>query len=383
MKIMYLLFSFTIGGAERLVTNICNELVKNHEIHLYIVNELYSPELINCLDKRIRVKFAHREGHGHRLKSIFDVTRYICDNQIEVVHCNSLNSPDLLVLKSLFFKDVRVVQTVHNMHYFQNMPLWRLKIRNTVCQQYIAISDSVKADVIGVGIEATKVTTIYNAINLDEFISVRDRKGKNICKNICKTEKTEATNFEKYKLVPVRIGVLARIDLAQKGQDLLLYALDMLNVQCPIECYIGGEADSNHKKDWDELIEIADKLQSENSNIKIFFLGKIIDVPKFLNSLDIFVMPSRFEGFGISLIEAMAMGIPCIACNIDGPAEILGNNQRGLTFETGNVQDLAAKITQMMRGDYIKYIDNDQYLYDNYSMTEMCKKLLEVYQHVE
>ena len=59
MKIMHLLFSFTIGGTERLVSDICNEMVaKEHDVHLYIVNDLLSKELLSTLsDPETRKKF--------------------------------------------------------------------------------------------------------------------------------------------------------------------------------------------------------------------------------------------------------------------------------------------------------------------------------------
>ena len=48
MIIMYLLFSFTVGGTERLVANICNQMeTKNEEVHLYIINDLIDDNLTN------------------------------------------------------------------------------------------------------------------------------------------------------------------------------------------------------------------------------------------------------------------------------------------------------------------------------------------------
>ncbi|MGQ9525819.1 MAG: glycosyltransferase family 4 protein, partial [Armatimonadota bacterium] len=45
-------------------------------------------------------------------------------------------------------------------------------------------------------------------------------------------------------------------------------------------------------------------------------LGLVLDVPAFLAGLDVFVFPSRSEGFGLALVEALAAGLPCIASNV-------------------------------------------------------------------
>ena len=56
MKIMYLLFSFTVGGTERLVANICNQMEnQNEEVHLYIINDLIDDNLLDTLNENIHV----------------------------------------------------------------------------------------------------------------------------------------------------------------------------------------------------------------------------------------------------------------------------------------------------------------------------------------
>ncbi|MCA0425310.1 MAG: glycosyltransferase family 4 protein [Proteobacteria bacterium] len=68
------------------------------------------------------------------------------------------------------------------------------------------------------------------------------------------------------------------------------------------------------------------------------------DIPDLLRTGDIFVLPSRQEGFGLALIEAMAAGLPVIASRTGGPATLVADRVNGLTFTPEEPEDLAEKI---------------------------------------
>ena len=93
---------------------------------------------------------------------------------------------------------------------------------------------------------------------------------------------------------------------------------------------------------------------------------------EFLNTIDIFVLPSRFEGFGISLIEAMGMGIPCIASNIAGPAEVINLEGIGSLFENENVINNYETVKSQA-------IDKAENIKNKYDISSMCKMLIEIY----
>ena len=100
---MYLLFSFTVGGTERLVANICNQMEnQNEEVHLYIINDLIDDNLLDTLNENIHVKLLRRKvGSKDKISPLFEVAKYIKKNKIEVVHCNSFNAPELLILSKI------------------------------------------------------------------------------------------------------------------------------------------------------------------------------------------------------------------------------------------------------------------------------------------
>ena len=78
---------------------------------------------------------------------------------------------------------------------------------------------------------------------------------------------------------------------------------------------------------------------------RVHFLGRRSDVPKIMRAADVFVQSSRFEGFGIAALEAMASGLPVIATQVGGLADVVGD--AGMLFEVGDEHQLAEHLKQL------------------------------------
>lgn len=91
---------------------------------------------------------------------------------------------------------------------------------------------------------------------------------------------------------------------------------------------------------------LAAKLRSKHPKADIRFLGHLSDgeLDAHYASADIFVAPSRFESFGLILIEAMRHGVPVVACNIGGMREIITDGQDGCLFDVDNIQQLTGHL---------------------------------------
>lgn len=362
MKIMYLLYSFTIGGSERLTADICREMVRlGNDVFLYIVNDSYSKSLLSSLPNEVKVKLQKRKvSGGRKFQTIVEITKFICENNIDVIHCNALNTPNLLVLHSFLFRNVKVIHTIHDVGQYKTLKPSEIRYRNKLCTKFIAISESVKKDIIENGADSYKTEVVYNAIDLERFNNINESAG--IRRGLV-------------------IGNVARFMPEKKGQDLLVEAMIRLKDEFPdLQCVFAGGCDSSHESDLKKLKCVVENAGMED---RIHFVGNVDDVSVFLRKINIFVLPSRYEGFGISLIEAMSMGIPCIASQLDGPAEIIGENERGLLFEPGNVDDLVEKIKFVIANyELLKSKQSDivKYIHENFDMKIMSNKLLSIYE---
>lgn len=360
MKIMYLLYSFTIGGTEKLVSDICNEISKSHDVYLYIVNDYYDDSMISKLSSSIHViLYGRKVGAKNKLKTMIDICGFCKEKNIDVIHCNALNTPELLIISKLFIPKIKIIYTIHGIGQYETLGKMRIFYRNKLCNSIIAISHSVYEDIISNGADKKKTIIVHNAINLESFYM--------------REHATRASQF--------RIGNVARIDISKKGQDILLNALISIKDKYTIKCIFAGAPDERHEEEFQELIDKAAK-ELKNAESIVEFIGSISDVPQFLENIDLFVLPSRLEGFGISLIEAMSMGIPCISSDINGPKEIIGDEERGYLFESESAESLAEKIIYVINNydeALIKAEKAKKYVEEKFDIKVMCKKLIKIY----
>ena len=132
-----------------------------------------------------------------------------------------------------------------------------------------------------------------------------------------------------------KIGTIGRL-VPQKDYPTLLNAFSNVLKSLPeTELYIVGEG--YLQKD---LIKLSKSL---GINDKVYWLGKTDYTKEFLSRLDLFTMASKYEGFGLVLLEAMVAKKPIIAANNSAIPEVLGKTYEGL-FSTGDVKVLAQQI---------------------------------------
>jgi glycosyltransferase involved in cell wall biosynthesis len=132
-----------------------------------------------------------------------------------------------------------------------------------------------------------------------------------------------------------KIGTIGRL-VPQKDYPTLLNAFSNVLKSMPnTDLYVVGEG--HLQKD---LIELS---KSPGVNDKVHWLGKTEYIKEFLSKIDLFILPSKYEGFGLVLLEAMIAKKPIIAANNSAIPEVLGKTYKGL-FSTGDIEALAEHI---------------------------------------
>ena len=188
----------------------------------------------------------------------------------------------------------------------------------------------------------------------------------------------ESKPFEDGKLHFIQVS---RLDIAQKGQDILLKALGIVKADFRIDNFmmhfVGNGAD-------EEKLKMMTRELGIESNVVFEGLKDQMWVYSNLCNFDLFIQPSRFEGFGLTVAEAIAAKVPVLVSNIEGPLEIIDGGRLGMTFENENSLDCAEKIVAFMHdGRNENQVEAAyEYVKDNYDVSLTAQKYIEVYKSV-
>lgn len=124
------------------------------------------------------------------------------------------------------------------------------------------------------------------------------------------------------------------------------------------------------------LKELVNQINLENS---VNFVGRSSKIYEFLVNLDAFILTSKYEGFGMVLLEAMDSGVPILASNNSAIPEVLGTDFSGLCV-TGDSFDFASKLEELCDSDFRQFILNQQEArLQIFNSKIMCEKISAIY----
>jgi len=321
-KVTHLITTIERGGAEKQLLTLASKQVESGlKVEVFFLKG--KPDLKNELGKS-GVEVNNLLVGKSFLKQISLLSKHLRKNP-SPVHAHL---PKSELLASIVVQNKNFIFSRHNAE-----PFWpggpRIisnLLSKFVCKrasQGIAISNAVKSYLIKRG-------EIPNGYTIDV-----------VCYGF---QKDISTNPEGLKLITnlmndqnsnYKIGTIGRL-VSQKDYPTLLNAFSNILKSMPnTDLYVVGEG--YLQKD---LIELSKSL---GVNGKVYWLGKTEYVKEFLSKIDLFILPSKYEGFGLVLLEAMVAKRPIIAANNSAIPEVLGKTYEGL-FSTGDVNALAQHI---------------------------------------
>jgi glycosyltransferase involved in cell wall biosynthesis len=205
--------------------------------------------------------------------------------------------------------------------------------------------------------DADKIVVVHYGIDIQKTTECADRSA---------VGRTTSPNPE------FKIGTIARID-KQKDFPTLLMAFQMISKRFPdTRLYIVGDGPLVH-----EMQQLSRDLQIDHL---ITWRGRISEIDNYLRTLDLFILTSVYEGFGLVLLEAMKNSVPIIASQNSAIPEVLGDNYE-LLAETGSAADFYNKVENFrinnMKERVISYQGNRLELF---SALKMASAISLVYQ---
>ena len=265
------------------------------------------------------VEVVHLQGVGRSLfRLAMAFSRHVRQTRPDVIHTHLFDADLVGILTARVFGVRRCFSTIHSSTFFEpRRHRWRYRGLALLVSRFFPVSQAL-SDVLvqRCRVPAARVRVIRNGIDMTRFAPSHARGGA-------------------VTRGPI-IGTLARL-IPSKGIRFLLDAMPPLLLEYPEALLLvgGGGEEQETLERQARVLGIADRVE---------FVGPIHDPRDFYRRLDLFVLPSLDEAFGLVVLEAMAMGLPVIGTRVGGVPEVLTHGVNGWLVEPGNSAQLAAGI---------------------------------------
>ena len=260
------------------------------------------------------------------------IAQFCRKNKFNVVHLHSAHALAMGLWAKLFYPKLRLIAVRRVDFHIKSNLFSQFKYKNRMLDKIVCISNGIKKVLQTDGITEQKLITIHSGIDIGKFVQVTSRE-----------------NFRHKLGIPPKKVVVGTIAAMADHKDYpnLLKAAKIVIEQNDnaIFCAVG---DGPEKR---QILKLADNLDLNNSFI---FTGFRADIGNFLKTFDIFVLASKKEGMGTSILDAQAVGLPVIACETGGIPEIISDGKNGLLVPPKNEQKLADAILQLVNNTQLR-----------------------------
>lgn len=347
MRIVYFYDAIArFGGTERILIDKMNYLANQYKQEVYLIttcqgNHPFAFPLskkIRHTDLSVRFHTQYRYSLPKRVYMIWKMNKELTAKLQKTV--NDIN-PDIVIATTYYAADI-----VCNL----NCKAKKI-IESHVAKIYNGVNDGTQRNIISKIYRKWKFNKYFNTIKrkCDIIVTLTNGDGKDWKTNKTITipnvidihNTTHSSQINKTAMFAGRFSY-------QKGLDRMLYAWKIV---------------INKQKDWilklvgdgelkEQLIDQCKKLGIEKN---VIFKEATKDIAsEYINS-SLFLFTSRFEGFGLVLVEAMQCGVPCISFDCPyGPYDIIDNGENGYLVEDGNIEAFANYVLKLIENDELR-----------------------------
>lgn len=345
MRILQVITVSNLGGAQTVVSSLSNELARAGN-EVIIVSGEGDGKLFGLLDEGIKYEhvpsLVRRFSPFNDFKTIFTLRKLYLKYRPDIIHLHSSKSG---FLGRIAFPPKKIVYTVHGFDsirvaYRFFLPLERILQKR--CNAIVGVSKYDRDNLISEKIN-NHVSYVYNGAPLPDKL----------------TDKP----FDEFSRFKHKIICIARLT-PQKNHQLFLETAALL----PDYAFL-----------WIGNLDQPNFNYPEN----VFFLGNIMNACSYIRHADLFFLPSNYEGLPMSIIEALASGIPVVASNVGGISEMLdGVNGYAVA---NDAEEMASKIRQIVENEKgntkIREACINKYL-NNFTVNHMAKNYYEIYKGI-
>jgi glycosyltransferase involved in cell wall biosynthesis/ubiquinone/menaquinone biosynthesis C-methylase UbiE len=295
-----------------------------------------------------------------RVPALFTLWRLIRSRRIGLVHVNDYWYIPL-AQRAAAWAGVACVA-----HVRQEIEPHRLRqYRMGSVDRLLTVSDQIRETALRAGLSPERMQTCYSGLDLDRLPATVNGAGVRA----------------RHGFAPrtFLVGTVANL-FPRKGYQHLIRAISLAAQQLPeLGCLIVGEGDAGYRTELERLtrdLGLADR---------VVFAGFQPDVYPYLAALDLFVLPSVMEGFGIALLEAMAMRRPVVATKVGGVPEVVEDGVTGLLVPPADAAGLAQAIVSLAEAPDLRRALGEagaRRVRERFHVAKMARQIEAVYEEV-
>jgi glycosyltransferase involved in cell wall biosynthesis len=292
---------------------------------------------------------------------------FFAKHRVDIVNANSFNAMAVVAPIAKLYK-IPIIWTCHG--WWPTGKASGIFINNFV-DKIIAVSGFVKNKLVKEGfVNPNKIIQIPLGINLSNYS--RSSSGEEIRRE-----------FRISKDAPL-VGMIGRFQKI-KGHHIFIKMASEIIKTNPNVCFmiVGSEMFGENEENKYEK-EIRELICKSGIEEKFILTGFRQDVPQILKALDVLVVPSEIETFGMVVLEAMAMGVPVVNCARGGPTEIIIDGENGYNVSGQDPIKLGEKVKYLIDHPDIRSamgIAGEKTVKQKYSIEEQITKIEKIYGH--
>ncbi|TEB04284.1 D-inositol 3-phosphate glycosyltransferase [Pelotomaculum schinkii] len=331
IKVVHIIGGGEFGGAERHIINLAGAL--NPQMVEVTVCCLFSDPFVGIAAQAGLNAFDVTMRNRTDLSVVGKLASIIRNNNFDIVHTHGVRANLLGRLAARQANRKPVVTTVHSLLERDYPGFFRRQVNSITeratrgwTDQFIAVSQGLKAKLVAGGVPADRVTVIYNGIVIEDFSPSSETAG--------------ARTMLGYGPAVPLVGIVARLHPVKGHQYFLEAARIVLEQHPEVRFVVVGEGPQRPA-----LEEMAGQLGIAG---QVAFTGFVSEVRSVMADLDLLVISSLWEGFGLTAVEAMALGIPVVSTEVGGLPEVVLHGETGLLAPPANSAALAKNIIWML-----------------------------------
>lgn len=336
IHILHLITTPIIGGPGKLILTSA-EMIDRSQFQISIASCLRRSE--NELLREAQARSI--PGYRIPMRTTFDplplvsLARLLHALEIDIIHTHGYRS-NLMALLSAPPAGSRIVATAHGwtgedhrIRFYERMD--RLMLRRM--DRVVAVSEQKCRELIRLGITPERIRMVPNAIPLSDVAKVP----------VLRARARGQWGIPDSGLV---VGTVGRLSREKGHHDALLAFPDLLEQIPRATMVIVGDG---HERQ--NLEHLASTL---GIDARVVFTGYCPNAAELMAGFDLFVLPSHSEGMPIALLEALGLGLPCVATDVGGVSELVHHNHTGFLVPPRSPELLSRAMIQLLAGEQIR-----------------------------